>query len=253
MPALLVILTLLPGPLVLAYAFFVRGIPKRGDSWQRHASWSIILLFGLSTVVLGVSSLRGVMTNLYLILIFLPGLLVLAYALFVRGIPRRRDSRRRHVTWWTVLVVGMLLLGLAVLGLEQLTYRLARGYHVALLAAAVSVYHHDYGDLPDTLAEIERTGMYGPMPYRAPTRGFTTNPTGPPPHYLKAKTFGIIVAVEAVTRRSKGTPRGYVVFGSTTAQRATEEELVEILAEDDMRRAAAGEEGRWASVNWRSE
>jgi len=162
--------------------------------------------------------------------------------------------RRRLLIWVCVAGATGVCLALGFRLFEEWSYRLARGYHVLYLAAAINGYISWVGPLPETFGEFEAYGLYGTDPYHAPVDGWEEESSGPSPFYLAAKLLpdgdNFIVAVEARTDRTPER-RGYVILGDPSPHYASDEELAGLLAADDEAREKAGLPGRWSEIPWR--
>jgi hypothetical protein len=157
-----------------------------------------------------------------------------------------------------LLVIAAEAIGGGFLFCARMNFATEAGWHMPALAAAVHVYYNTYHDLPSTLATMEATGLYAPTAYRPPASEwelmFSENRSGPRPFYAPihgwdgSTTF--IVAVGGKMDRLGWQGRRYVILGDTAAHSASEQELARLLAEDDARRAKAGQAVRWSQVGW---
>jgi hypothetical protein len=169
--------------------------------------------------------------------------LVSGIVLLILGI-RRRTWRRPKIAIGIVLI----LVGLA---FEFYLYVWAISYYPVGVDAGIQGYYKDHEKLPETLEEIREDS--GSLSFRGPLTGFH-DCFGSHPIYLKANQPGMVVAIIRPTWRMRSWR--YLTLKDAdesvgAGPRVTEEELATILAEDDRKRAEAGEPGRWADINWR--
>lgn len=156
------------------------------------------------------------------------------------------------------------MLGIVILGLVMVTpsvlgalswwyytgYRYGLSIHTSVLSAEIHRYYKEHGNLPETLEEISRQGIYA-QAYRFPEDG-----DGLPPLYLPVSNWDgrtpVIVAITAKSQRYPMGDRGYVILGDwATAHFASEEDLQWILRADSVVRDKLGDQRNWGAVTWR--
>ncbi len=217
---------------------------------QGHWWWALlaILLMTPGILLLELAALAagfGDLTLCFVFLLFCPSFILLG--LWASKLPR---SRRLGP-----MLISVILATILVFSAEYIIYSFSRS--TVLLSMAKAVYLNDRVEegLPATLAELEE--MCRMHPVFLPRHGFADfadrRPTDPKPLYLQTNTAGCIYAVEPATFRNRGMDRRYLILGRTGAYPASAEELQRLLAEDDRRRAEAGETGRWSEVDWQTE
>ena len=164
--------------------------------------------------------------------------------------------RRRR---WVLQAVLVAVVVFGIRAFERFYYRRLVMTHTAAVAAAIYVYHHQYGDLPDSLSVIERSRIYSDLSYRLPSHGLDglwNGYSGPEPHYLPVRDWdGETQYIVAVTARAPRIwpVRGYVYVGSPTAHfAANDEAMAEVLAADNAARKRTGQPANWDEVQWRS-
>jgi hypothetical protein len=167
-------------------------------------------------------------------------------------------TRRKLIKVSLLLVIAAGAIGYGVFLWERFSLRTEAMLQMPCLAGATYFYHREHRDLPDTLAAMEATGLYAPTAYRLPGSEwelmFSKNRTGASPFYAPVHGWDgstrFIIAVGPKIDRSRGRGRQYVLLGDTKAYFAPEEELARLLAEDDARRATAGQVARWSEIGW---
>lgn len=187
---------------------------------------------------------------------------------FVLAVWLTVQSLRCHRKRALAAAILIAFLGGAALGasvLERAGYVGSSMWQMPALAAAINwTEQENKGSLPDTLEEIEATGLYGDLPYRLPASGWegwkrslrlgTGNLTGPQPHYVPVKDWdGNTLFIVALSPRIPciGPYRRYAMIGDTSAHKVPEAEVQQLLVEDDAKRRQAGQPFLWADVNWR--
>ena len=167
--------------------------------------------------------------------------LMLAVLVRMRKRPRINASCLQRC--WGVMLSFLLILVAIAFFLRGIDQRWKRQTPMTLLAAAINVYHDEYGVLPDSLEPVVNTGLLGLKSFKAVSDG-DMEVDGVRMHYIRATEPGFIVVVET----QPAWRRGYIILGDMSSHHVSQSELQKILVDDERRRIEAGQPQGW--VKW---